>query len=123
MDAGGAHHQEMQTRLKAVAALRNCSLDLYYVSPTCSEDHPTIWQTQLKKVGLLPFENAVHDLHSGNLLKALETLKVPACVQKCGCNGFTPALPRSLIDVVRKSLLDAHHTIPSMRDSPGRADA
>lgn len=90
--------------LKAVAALRNCSLDMYHVSPKCSEGHLALWQTQLESLGLWPLESAIQNSNLSSLLEALGTLKVPAFVPGCGCTGFTPSLPQDLRNVVCRTL-------------------
>jgi hypothetical protein len=104
MNAGGHHYQKTQLMLKAVAALRNCSLDMYHVSPNCSEGHLAFWQTQLESLGLWPFESAIQNSNLSSLLEALGTLRVPAFVPGCGCTGFTPSLPQDLRDVVCRTL-------------------
>lgn len=94
--------------LKAVAALRNCSLEFYNVSPKCSEGHFALWQTQLHRFGLWPFENAVQNPNLSSLLAALDGLRVPAPVPDCGCRGFTPSLPQVLRNAVYRTLDGVH---------------
>jgi hypothetical protein len=86
--------------LKAVAALRNYSLDMYYVSPECTSGHLALWEAQLKTRGLLPFESAVRDYDLSGLIEALKALKIPEFVPDCGCKGFTPILTQNLCDAV-----------------------
>ena len=90
--------------LKAVAALRNCSLDMYYVSPRCSEGHLTIWKAQLESRGLLPFERAVQSCSLNGLMDALTSLEIPEHIPGCGCRGFTPDLSQKLRDAVCHAL-------------------
>jgi hypothetical protein len=91
--------------LKAVAALRNHSLDMYYLSPDCSERHPAVWKAQLESRGLWPFERAIiHNYNLSGLIDALKTLEVPEYVTNCGCRGFRPRLPQDLCDVVCQTL-------------------
>lgn len=86
--------------LKAVAALRNCSMDMYYVSPKCKSGHLALWEAQLKSRGLLPFESAVRECDLSGLMEALRTLTIPDLVSDCGCKGFTPSLTQNLCDAV-----------------------
>jgi hypothetical protein len=101
---GGFHYQKTQIMLKAVAALRNCSLDRYYVSSACSEDHLAVWETQLESRGLLPFERAVQSCTLRGLMDALTSLDIPEHVPGCGCKGFTPDLPQELRNAVCHNL-------------------
>jgi hypothetical protein len=101
---GGFHYQKTQIMLKAVAALRNYSLDMYYVSPKCSEGHLAKWEAQLESRGLLPFERAVQNCNLSGLMDALRTLEIPEFVPECGCRGFTPCLPQGLRDAVCQTL-------------------
>ncbi|KAM0703848.1 hypothetical protein Q7P35_005577 [Cladosporium inversicolor] len=98
--AGGLHYQKSQVMLKAVAALRNYSMDMYYVSPKCKSGHLALWEAQLKCRGLLPFESAVRECDLGGLMEALRTLAIPDLVPDCGCEGFTPRLTQNLCDAV-----------------------
>lgn len=68
--------------VKAVAALRKCSLDMYHVPPKCSEGQLALWQTQLESLGLWPFERAIQNSKLSSLLEALGTLWVPAFKKK-----------------------------------------
>jgi hypothetical protein len=104
MHTGGLHYQKTQVMLKAVAALRNCSLDLYYISPKCTEGHLAVWEAQLESRGLLPFERAVQTCNLSGLMEALRTLEVPNVVPGCGCRGFAPSLPQDLRDAVCQTL-------------------
>lgn len=113
MHLGGHHYQRTQVMLKAVAALRNASLDMYYVSPNCSQGHPEVWKTQLASRGLWPFECAVQGGNLSGLLDALDTLTIPEFVPGCGCRGFTPRLPQDLRSVVCRTLDRVHTTRPS----------
>jgi hypothetical protein len=101
---GGLHYQKTQVMLKAVAALRNCSLDMYYISPKCTEGHLAVWEAQLESRGLWPFERAVQTCNLSGLMDALRTLEVPDAVPGCGCRGFTPSLPQDLRDAVCQML-------------------
>jgi hypothetical protein len=102
--AGGYHYQKTQVMLKAVAALRNCSLDMYYLSPNCTEGHPAFWKAQLESRGLWPFEHAIYNCDLSGLLDSLKTLDIPGCVTDCGCRGFTSRLPQDLCNVVCRTL-------------------
>jgi hypothetical protein len=104
---GGFHYQKTQIMLKAVAALRNCSLDMYYISPRCSEGHLAVWEAQLKSHGLLPFERAVQSCSLRSLMDALTAFEIPESVPECGCRGFTPGLPQKLRDAVSHALYTA----------------
>jgi hypothetical protein len=101
---GGFHYQKIQIMLKAVAALRNCSLDKYHVSLTCSEGHLAVWETQLESRGLLPFQRAVQSCNLTGLMDALTSLDIPEHVPGCGCKGFTPDLPQELRNAVCHNL-------------------
>lgn len=100
MRVGGINYQKSQIMLKAVATLRNCSLDMSYVYPKCSKGHLALWEAQLESRGLLPFESAVRDCDLSGLMEALKILAIPEFVPDCGCRGFTPSLPQDLCDVV-----------------------
>jgi hypothetical protein len=93
-----------QIMLKAVAALRNHSPDVYNLSPECSEGHPAVWKAQLESHGLWPFECAVQSYNLSGLIDALKTLEIPEYVSNCGCKGFTPRLPQDLCDIVCQTL-------------------
>lgn len=90
--------------LKAVAALRNCSLDMYYLSPECTEGHPALWKAQLENRGLWPFEHAIYNCDLIGLLDSLKTLEIPEYVTDCGCKDFTSRLPQDLWNIVCRTL-------------------
>lgn len=90
--------------LKAVAALRNASKDLYHVSKTCSSGHLRSWQMQMESYGLWPIENVVGKGDVRDLLKLLGTLDVPKPVGTCDCLNFVPDLPEQLQHVVYRAL-------------------
>jgi hypothetical protein len=102
--SGGLHYQKSQVMLRAVAALRNYSMDMYYVSPECKSGHMALWEAQLKSRGLLPFESAVRECDLSGLMEALRTLAIPDLVPDCGCKGFTPSLTQNLCDAVCQTL-------------------
>ena len=94
--------------LKAVAALRNYSLDGYYISPECSEGHLGLWKAGFERRGLWLMEWAVQNYTLSGLLEVLENLNTPSSIHGCGCRGLNPELPQNLRDAVCQTLDQFH---------------
>ena len=101
---GGYDVSTMSSMLKAVAALRNASPQIYTVSPKCKKGHFHPWKKQMQSRGLWPIENGVQRYDVQGLLQALKTLEVPALDPNCGCTNFAPDIPKKLQDLVCRAL-------------------
>ena len=97
---GSYNLQQMNIMLKAVAGLRNSSLDLYHVSPECRQGHYHIWRKQLQQQQIWPFEKAVQCHSLSSLYDSLGALDITETTALCGCKNFDRHLPKRLQDIV-----------------------
>lgn len=102
---GGYNFQHMEAMLRAVATLRNASLELYHVSEECGMGHQQAWKGQLKRCSLWPFEVAIQKHTLDSLYRSLGELQIAQPAVGCDCSNFGPGLGPSLQQLVCETVV------------------
>lgn len=98
--------RRMSLMLRAVASLKNAALELYHISPGCSQGHHRLWQQQLRRHKLYPLECAVQDHTLTSLYTSLGKIEIPQSDFHCGCRNFDSHLPQQLQVMLCRNVME-----------------